>query len=173
VKSGKAAFQVKKSPKGAKSDQVVWKWAAGGATTTGEFGDPLASDGVTLCVYDRSQSTPSLLFSADVAAGGTCDTKPCWKASKGKGFSFASKTGDTTDGVVNLKLASGEAGKAKIQVKGKGTALSGRPFGIPPLPLDVPLTVQLQSESGACWEANFSQAGLDKNDNQQFSGKAD
>ena len=102
VKSGKAAFQVKKSPKGAKSDQVVWKWAAGGATTTGEFGDPLASDGVTLCVYDRSQSTPSLLFSADVAAGGTCDTKPCWKASKGKGFSFASKTGDTTDGVVNL-----------------------------------------------------------------------
>ena len=173
VKSGKSAFQMKLSSKGPKNNQVVFKWVTGGATTTGEFGDPLTSDGVTLCVYDRSQATPSLLFSANIAAGGTCDTKPCWKKNKTKGFSFASKTGDTTGGVVNLKLVSGEAGKAKVQAKGKGTALSGRPFGMPQLPLDVPLTVQVQSETGACWEANFSQAGVDKNDDQQFSGKAD
>ena len=43
----------------------------------------------------------------------------------------------------------------------------------PQPPLDVPLTAQLQTANGACWEADFSSAGVDKNDTKQFSGKAD
>jgi hypothetical protein len=172
VKSGKSKLSVKISSKGPKNDQVQWSWVTGGATTTSEFGNPLASDGLAFCLFDRSQAAPSLLFSADVAGGGTCGDKPCWKANKDKGFTFASKTGNT-DGVVGLKLISGLEGKAKVQLKGKGTALSGRPFGIPQPPLDVPLTAQLQTANGACWEADFSSAGVDKNDTKQFSGKAD
>jgi hypothetical protein len=151
---------------------VLWNWATGGATTTSEFGNPLASDGLAFCIFDRSQATPSVLFRADVAGGGMCDTKPCWKANKDKGFTFASKTGNA-NGVVGLKLMSGLAGKAKIQLKGKGLALSGRRFGLPKLPLDVPLTAQLQADTGACWEADFSSAGVNKNDAMQFSGNAD
>ena len=101
-----------------------------------------------------------------------CGTKPCWVANRDKGFTFASKTGNA-NGVVGLKLMSGLAGKAKIQLKGKGQALSGRRLGLPKLPLDVPLTAQLQADTGACWQANFSSAGVDKNDTKQFSGKAD
>jgi cysteine-rich repeat protein len=175
VKSGKSKLGVKISSKGAKNNQVLWNWVTGGATTTSEFGNPLASDGLTFCLFDRSQATPSLLFSADVAGGGTCPDKPCWKASKDKGFTFASKTGNA-DGVIGLKLMSGLAGKAKIQLKGKGLGLStgpGRPSGLPQPPLHVPLTAQLQAASGACWEADFSSAGVDKNDTKQFSGKAD
>jgi len=70
---------------------VLWNWVTGGATTTSEFGHPLASDGLAFCLFDRSQATPSLLCSADVAGGGTCGDKPCWKANKDKGFTFASK----------------------------------------------------------------------------------
>jgi len=175
VKSGKSKLGVKISSKGAKNNQVLWNWVTGGATTTSEFGNPLASDGLTFCLFDRSQATPSLLFSADVAGGGTCPDKPCWKANKDHGFTFASKTGNA-DGVVGLKLMSGLAGKAKIQLKGKGLGLStgpGRPSGLPQPPLHVPLTAQLQAASGACWEADFSSAGVDKNDTKQFSGKAD
>jgi len=173
VKSGKAELAVKKSPKGPKDDQLLWNWVDGGATTTGDFGNPLGTDGLTFCVYDRSAAKPTLLFRADIAAGGTCGTKPCWDANRNKGFTFKNKVGDTSGGVVNLKLVAGEAGKAKIQLKGKGTKLSGRRFGLPSPPLDVPLTAQLQSQHGACWEARYSQSGLSKNNSSQFSGKAD
>jgi hypothetical protein len=151
---------------------VLWNWVTGGVTTTSEFGNPPDGYGLTFCLFDRSQATPSLLFSADVAPGGTCGDKPCWKANKDKGFTFASKTGNA-DGVIGLKLVSGLEGKAKITLKGKGLGLSGRPFGIPHPPLDVPLTAQLQTPNSACWEADFSSAGVDKNDTKQFSGKAD
>jgi cysteine-rich repeat protein len=175
VKSGKSKLGVKISSKGPKSDQVLWNWVTGGATTTSEFGNPLASDSLAFCLFDRSQATPSLLFSADVAGGGTCGDKPCWKASKDKGFTFASKTGNA-DGVIGLKLISGLEGKASIQLKGKGLGLSTgprRPSGLPQPPLHVPLTAQLQADNGACWEANFSSAGVNKNDTKQFSGNAD
>src|SRR5262249_24174675 len=72
VKSGKSKLGVKISSKGPKNDQVQWSWVTGGATTTSEFGNPLASDGLAFCLFDRSQATPSLLFRADVAGGGTC-----------------------------------------------------------------------------------------------------
>jgi hypothetical protein len=172
VKSGKSKLGVKISSKGAKDDQMLWNWATGGATAVSQFGNPLASDGLAFCIFDRSQATPSLLFRADVAGGGMCGTKPCWVANRDKGFTFASKTGNA-NGVVGLKLMSGLAGKAKIQLKGQGVGLSKRRFGLPKLPLDVPLTVQLQADTGACWQANFSSTGVDKNDTKQFSGKAD
>jgi hypothetical protein len=78
--------------------------------------------------------------------------------------------------VTSVKLVAGAAGKAKIQLKGKGVNLTeppGRLFPLPHPPLSVPLTTQLQSADGQCWEATFSRPGLSRNDGQQFKGNSD
>ena len=65
-----------------------------------------------------------------------------------------------------MLLKSGEATKTKIVVKGKGDLLP-----MPILPLTPPVTVQLKSETGVCWEARYSTA--QKNLAEQFRAKAD
>ncbi len=166
-----AQLKVKDSLKGPKNDQLQWKLNKGAATTLADFGDPVTSDGLSLCIFDRSQATPSLLFRATVAADGTCGTKPCW-VGKGKNFKFSSKTGNA-DGVTGLVLKPGEDGKAKIQFKAKGVGLTDRPFGLPAPSLPLPLTVQLQSENGQCWQASYQRAGVKKNAGEKFDAKSE
>ena len=60
----------------------------------------------------------------------------------------------------------GLVGKAKVQLKGKGATLPALP-----LPLTLPATVQLQSESGQCWQGTFSASGQTAGDNTQFKGR--
>jgi cysteine-rich repeat protein len=168
----KSQLAFKQSLKGPGSDLVTWKWVDGAATAVADFGNPVSSDDYAFCVYDRSQATPSLLFRSTMPAGGTCGQKPCWSANSDKGFKFASSTGNAT-GLTSLKLIAGAGGKAKIQLKGKGVNLTGRPFELPQPPLSVPLTAQLQSANGQCWEATFSRPGLSKNDGQDFKGNSD
>jgi cysteine-rich repeat protein len=172
LQARKSQLAFKQSLKGPGSDLVTWKWVDGAATATTDFGNPVVSDDYAFCVYDRSQATPSLLFRSLLPAGGTCGTKPCWSANSDKGFKFASRSGNAT-GVTSVKLVAGAAGKAKIQLKGKGVNLTSRPFGLPHPPLSVPLTAQLQSANGQCWEASFSRPGLSRNDDQQFKGNSD
>ena len=64
-------------------------------------------------------------------------------------------------------LKEGIDGKAKILVKGKGVNLP-----LPTLPLTQPVTVQLRSRDGGCWEAVYG-APATKNDATQFKDKAD
>src|SRR5262249_31445417 len=153
--------------KGPDKDKIDWKWNKGAATTLADFGNPVTTDSFVFCLFDTSQATPSLLFRADVAEDGTCGTKakPCWSQKSDKGFTFKNSDGNAT-GVTSVKLTAGESGKAKIQLKGKGSALSGRPFGLTAPPFPLPLTAQLQSTNGQCWEADFSSTGLKKNDEE-------
>jgi hypothetical protein len=175
VEAGKAPFKLKDSAKGPDGDRLAWKWDKGVATALADFGDPTTTDGLALCVFDRSQGTASLLFRAAIAPGGDCGTptkpKPCWTGN-GKNFKFKNKEGNA-DGITSLILTPGAAGRAKAQLKGKGTGLTGRPFGLPAPPLPLPLTVQLQSENGQCWEANYSAAGVKKNEGEKFDARAD
>ncbi|HEV7735569.1 MAG TPA: hypothetical protein VGR62_25565 [Candidatus Binatia bacterium] len=172
VEPRKAQFQVKDSPKGEASDQVIWKWVKGGAVTAADFGNPVTTDTMDFCVFDRSQATPSLLYRARVLPGRTCGTKPCWIANGEKGFKYTDKAG-TPEGINTLTLTAGLAGKSKILLKGKGVNLSNHAAGLPAPPLMLPLTVQLQSGNGQCWEANYSAAGITKNTPLEFNGKAD
>ena len=85
-----------------------------------------------------------------------------------KPTSIAYKDKDLTpDGIQQLKLKSGIAGKAKIQVKGAGVNL---PTLTPPFGL--PIKVQLKNNNGICWEANFS-APATKNIAGSYKDKAD
>jgi hypothetical protein len=171
VQSASAQLKLKNSLEGPAKDQLKWKWSKGAATAVADLGDPVTSDGLAVCVFDLSQATPSLLFRATVPPGGVCGTKPCWVGKGGK-FKFTSKTGEP-DGVTGLALTPGETGKARIQLKAKGLALTGRAFGLPAPPLPLPLAVQLQSENGQCWEAHYSVAGVKTNAGATFDATAD
>ena len=65
-----------------------------------------------------------------------------------------------------ITLTPGITGKAKVTVKGKGAAL-----GLPPLPAPVPLRVQLEAASGACFAARYPATGVRKNDGARFKAK--
>lgn len=131
---------------------LAWRWGRGQATTVGELGDPLATTSYHLCLYDAQGGTPSLVQSIDLAPGGTCNGKPCWKAS-GTTRTWASKSGPLT----KLVVKAGAAGIPKITASGKGAAL-----GVPALPLakEPAVRLQLANSAGTCFEAVFSTASV-------------
>ena len=160
---GKASLSLKSKDDDSK-DTLAWTWAKGAATARADFGDPLAAAIYDLCLYD---ATGVLVADANVPAGGLCGAKgpkPCWKAAR-PGFVYANK-GATPDGVTKLTLSAGVVGKAKLAAQAKGHNLV-----LPGLPLALPVTVQLKSTAGVCWEARYSTAA--KNDPGQFKAKAD
>lgn len=149
----KSLLMIKNHADNAK-DKFLWRWNKGADLAL----DALAGvpEGVTLCAYDESAAEPALLFRADVPAS------PPWKATA-TGFTYKDPTGGT-DGVTNAQIRSGTGGKAKVLVKGKGSTLSGRPFGLPAPALPLPLRVQLQGSDGLCLETRHDTAGVLKND---------
>jgi hypothetical protein len=102
-------------------------------------------------VYDETggPGTATLKLQADIPAGGTCTGGPCWDATS-KGFTYYNP--DTTpDGVKRLRLVTGEDGKAKLAVGGRGANLA-----LPSFPYAPKITVQLRASNGGCWGASFS-----------------
>jgi len=145
-------------------DQLVWKWRNGSATPKADFGNPLADDDYTLCLYDAGV----LLTSAAAAAGGNCGGTACWTETP-TGFRYRNADGSPT-GTQRVTLKQGLTdGKAQINWKGKGAKLV-----IPDLDaLTGPLTVQLQQRSGGpCFEATYS-APFDRQDATQLKARAD
>jgi hypothetical protein len=145
-------------------DLVSYKWNKGQATATTEFGNPVTTHDYALCIFG---SANQLLFQSTAPAGGTCGTRPCWKALNIKGFSYKD-TARTPNGADKVKLKAGLAGKAKTQFKGRGIDLAN--FG---LPYTLPIKAQLQSANGTCFEATFSSTGVTSNTSTLFKGKAD
>jgi len=142
-------------------DKIIWKWIKGEAVTTPEFGDPLGTDDYAFCVFDQT----GLVMSAAVPAGGTCGTKPCWKALNGKGYKYVNKAA-TPEGITKLLLKAGGAGLSKVIAKGKGL-----PLIMPTLPLTLNVTAQVQSENGECWTTIHTPLGTSRNDTGQFKSK--
>jgi hypothetical protein len=147
-----STFKIKDATPDAK-DQVKWKWSRGAATTVADFGNPVTGTPVyKLCVYDTSVR-PQPLMDLDVPPGGTCGTKPCWKATGTKGYAYRNKAA-LPDGITSVKLKMGIVGKAKVQAVGKGD-----PLPLPSLPLTLPVTVQLVLQDGAtnrCWQTTYT-----------------
>jgi hypothetical protein len=95
------------------------------------------------------------VFRSSVPAGGTCGSLDCWRTLGATGFKYINRD-RTPDGVLKVLLKSGTAGRAKVLVKGKGVNL---PFPASFLPMATPVHVQLQSESGTCWQTTHLQTG--------------
>jgi hypothetical protein len=161
---GRLSMKDKSADKG---DSIVWKWVKGEETTGGDLGDPLAADGFTFCLYG---SGGQLLSEASVDPGGTCGTRPCWKALGDPPGStgYLYKNGPANeDGAQKLVAKPGLEGKAKTIFKGHGVNLA-----MPTIPVTLPLTAQLASSTGTCWSAEFRADGVVRNEPGVFTAKA-
>jgi len=171
VAAGKSTFVVNNNKTDSK-DTLSWNWTKGAETLLTDFGNPV--NGTTsyhLCVYDESAGVPAATMAMTAPPGGSCAGKPCWTAKK-TGFLYKDKT-LSNDGLMQLQLTAGAAGKAKIVVKGKGEGLPlPVPVGSALFAQDTALIVQLVNSDGMCWEADFS-APAKKNDLKQFNDKSD
>jgi hypothetical protein len=148
------------------SDRMTWKWTYGAATTNADFGAPLATTSYQLCVYDGAGRT---IARASAPAGGVCNGRPCWRETSSQ-LSYESRDRQPNGkprSSVRLKLRPGAAGKAKIQIQGRGVHLD-----LAPLPATQPVTVQLKSSDGTCWDAVYA-VPAQKNDGLQFRDKAE
>jgi Tol biopolymer transport system component len=146
-------------------DQLKWKWLTGEETELDDFGDPTLTESFALCLYDES-GAPTLHAKAEVPPGGVCNDSPCWRPAGAAAFKYRDKVG-TPNGVTKLLLKAGADGNARVILKGKGD-----PLPTIELPMPLPLRVQLQSTSGACWEALYDPGGVSENDGTSFTGKA-
>ena len=142
-------------------DKLTWKWKKGGATTKAEFGSPTTVTDYLLCVYDAG----TLVSRARIPADSTCAGRPCWRETS-SGFKY--KDNETSpDGIRNLSLKEGAAGKAVIILRGKGVNLD-----VPPLPMTQPVRVQLRNTDDVCWEAVYD-TPAEKNTASQYKDKSE
>jgi hypothetical protein len=134
----------------------VWRWS-GGETPAAEFGNPLDGEGYTACLFATGTS-PTRLFAARVAPGGTCPPgggRDCWRAAGSPlRFIYRDRAGSTA-GLDRLVLRPGASGAAAVIVRGRETNLTP-----PALPLDPPVLFQLRTDSGPCWEATFDATAM-------------
>ena len=146
-------------------DRLTSKWKSAAAVLATDFGNPMTTDAYALCVFDRPGGVPTGRIALQVSAAGTCGAHPCWKV-VGGGYKYNDAT-MAADGVRSIQLKSGEPGRAKANVKGKGAGL-----GMPTLGFTTPVTSRVvRIGTGACWEATFS-API-RNDATTFKAKSD
>jgi hypothetical protein len=148
-------------------DKLTWKTSPAGLTDLADFGDPIAgADDVVLCVYDAS-ANPQPVLDAAVPARGTCDNdQPCWTStSSGTNLKYSDSIGFPS-GVQKFGVRERAVDRGAIKLKAKGRGLA-----LPVLPLTTPVRAQLQSRTGACWDATYSTTK--KNDIAKFLAKSD
>lgn len=145
-------------------ERLHWSWAKGEATTVADFGDPTADDTYVLCVYGESGVTSTPIMQAVALADTRCGSGPCWRRAH-SGYSYRNVRREP-DGIGAIYLLAGGDEDAYAAVVGKGAHLE-----LPPLPLALPLRVQLQQLDGECWESTFSTAT--KNDERRFEAASD
>jgi cysteine-rich repeat protein len=154
--AGKSLLLLKNDASDDSKDKLTWKWLKGPATALGELGDPTSTTNYTLCLY-AGTSTASVA----IPAGSN------WQAAGSKGFKFKDPSG-TPNGAQKALLKSGDTGKSKALVKGKGTNL---PDTLVPA-LSLPVTAQLVNDANStCFEAVYNSGDVIKNDSKQFKAK--
>lgn len=145
------------------SNRLTWSWSGGSPTLASEFGDPTATSGYELCVYDAT----GLVASFAVPAAGTCDGRPCWQTTA-SGFQYKGH-GSGAAGVRTMTLSSSGKPSARVRLEARGADLPG-----PILPLAAPLTVQLAPADGSvCFESVFDGNAITRDDTARLSARAD
>lgn len=144
-------------------DRLSWKWTHGPTATPEDFGDPVdGSTSYKLCIYDEGgpSGAPRLILSGWIPSGGSCAGRDCWRRAGASSFRYKDKT-RSSDGMQTLVLKAHADGSAKIVAAGKGAGLA---FAVPELGLAAPVTVQLQSTHGGCWEAIYRSPARNRSD---------
>ena len=125
-------------------DHLSWSWRKGAATTLAELGNPTTSTSYTLCLYDTVGGVPQRRLAQTVPPG------PHWKQFS-RGFRYRDLTLGY-GGIQSMVLTDGAAGRASVQVQGRG-----QPLALPTLPLQRQpnVIVQLLNDN-TCWSATYS-----------------
>jgi cysteine-rich repeat protein len=135
-----------------RGDRLTWLWANGQETDLAALGDPYLFGGTDyfLCIYDAS-ADPQPRFAALAPAGGSCaQERPCWRDGIGNlRIDYVDVFG-TPDGLFMIRLKAGPDGTARVLVRGKGPNLD-----VPALPFVPPVTIELHTEEGECWGADY------------------
>jgi len=177
ITAGKAKIKIKndvKNPGDNTKDQGQFDWKKGAATSGFDFKDPVnGSASYRWCVYDAT----GLISGHDVAAGGTCGGKPCWKRSgkpdAPKGFKYGNKNGNAS-GVTQLKFKAGADTKAQVSIKAKNKKGAAVNFAAAALPVVEPVVSQIvidDSGQTVCFETVFDGTDPKKNKDKQYSAK--
>jgi hypothetical protein len=167
--SGRSTLTVKDSTSNDR-DSVVWTIGATFSDPPRQnpgvvFGQPTyapVEHDYTLCMYDESTPTPTLVFQATAPAAGDCGAAPCWKdipISQGGDISgYTYVDGERTPhGMDTMVLrATTPGGGIRLKVQAKGENLSNAPLGMATPPLNLPLRVQLHNRHGHCWEDTYT-----------------
>jgi len=157
---------VKNGPGG--KDRLIWSWS-GAATLAADFGNPTASGGFTLCLYDKVGADLRLVFEMDALGAVTCNAagSACWSTTA-SGFRY--KDGSNRNGATKVFTATAGSGESgRFRVTGTGPTLA-----LPTLPLALSPQVQTQlinTATNACWTATYSAAV--RNDTSQFKARSD
>ena len=143
--------------------KFTWK---GGPVLVAALGDPTATTGYELCVYDAS----GIRFAVAVPPGFTPPRGPGWKLlgtpSFPKGYRYKDATAGI-QGVKDIKLKASSLNKASLKLVAKGLEMPDNP----PPPYLLPVRAQLYSSDGTCWDAIFDSSTIRKNEGGQFKGK--
>jgi hypothetical protein len=135
----------------------MWRWLGDDPASPQAFGNPATATSYTLCIYDAAAGMVQRAAQFALPPGSN------WSA-RGNGFAYRDRAG-SSDGVTSARLSVGGTGRVRLVVRGNG-ALSLPP----PVPAggmfakDPAVTAQLVSDSGACWEAIYSEARINDAD---------
>ena len=132
---------------GSSRDKLGWSWGRGAAISLASLGNPTAGDDYALCVFADDGVESRVVLSALAPAGAE------WAFVGDSSLKYRDK-GLTPDGLKQIQIKVGDAGRAKIKVKGQGAALglSGLGFGGA-----ATLSAELRNvTTGACFGATYS-----------------
>lgn len=165
VSNDKAVLLIKDDGVNAGRRKVVFNWLKGN-TDFADFGDPTASTNYEVCIFDGGGGVLSL----SAAAGESCVDEGCWsklgRPGNESGVRYLDRENPTRhDGLKKLLAKSSSAGKAKVALLARGTA-------IPSIRMDsaltYPVTAQVVNSEGKCWEQQFSSGDERRNDGSTF-----
>jgi cysteine-rich repeat protein len=152
-------------------DRLLWSWLRGDALDVSGL-DPAGPTNLTLCVFDKE--TSGLRYKVALLWTSACEQPPCWKGEADK-WSYRNNPQPppvmSVSPISSVSLRGGVAGRSKIQLRGEGIYLGGEDFGFLDPPLTSTLLTQLQSNRGACFEAEFGVLGAKRNDDKVFRAK--
>jgi hypothetical protein len=143
--------------------KFTWK---GGPVLFPALGDPIQTTHYELCVYDAN----GIRHAVGVPPGFTPPLGPGWRllgtATNPKGYRYKDLAADVM-GVKEVKVQASSIDRATAKVNAKGLQV---PDPTPP-PYTLPVTAQLYSSSGTCWEAVFDTPTTKRNELGLFKGK--
>ncbi len=162
AQAAKTSIKVARGKK-AKQNQVKWNWKKGAELVLADLGNPSATTGYSLCLYDGVGGLPLEVSRTRAAAGSK------WTSKGDKGWNYKDRDA-TPAGVAKIGLKTGEAGKSKISFQAKGVNLSLPSLATATQYFELlpSLRAQLINSDGKCWEATYVAADTKKNDAAQF-----